>query len=211
MLGTKFYKTDFIPKNESKEEKERVDAVQAQYAELAVWCDCNHATIVDKGDYFEAVGLPDNTEEIRKALALRTAKEMISELQRIATVRSIPLEDDATALTIAPVCPDWKAGTHYEARDVVNHNGQAYKVIQAVDSLENQPPDAEGMLAIYRPLMPEHEGTLEDPIPFVSGMDVYNGKYYSYNGSVYLAKTDMLPCTWAPDTEGMWQWELVSV
>ena len=67
------------------------------------------------------------------------------------------------------------------------------------------------MLAIYRPLMPEHEGTLDDTIPFVYGMDVYNGKYYSYNGSVYLAKADMLPCTWAPGTQGLWQWELVSV
>ena len=161
----------------------------------------------DENGYPVSVDPPDNTAEIQKALALKTAKDMLSELQRIATVRSIPLEDDATALAIAPVCPEWKAGTHYEACDVVNHNGQAYRVIQSVDSLENQPPGAEGMLAIYRPLMPEHEGTLEDPIPFVSGMDVYNGKYYSYNGSIYLAKADMLPCTWAPDTEGMWQWE----
>ncbi len=209
MLGTKIYKTDLKAADDTPEEKERADAVQAQYAELAVWCTENNATMEDKGEYYEAVELPDRTEEILKAQALRNAKETLAELQRVSTVRSIPLEDDATALIVAPACPEWTAGTHYEAGDVVNHNGQAYRVIQSVDSLESQPPDAEGMLAIYRPLMPEHEGTLEDPIPFVSGMDVYNGKYYSYSSAVYLAKADMLPCTWAPGTEGLWQWELV--
>ncbi len=163
----------------------------------------------DNGDWYLAGKVPPKSAAELKALALRTAQKKLDELQRVATVRSIPLEDDATALVVAPACPEWSAGTHYEACDVVNHNGQAFKVIQPVDALENQPPDAEGMLAIYRPLMPEHDGTLDDPIPFVNGMDVYNGKYYTYNGSVYLAKADMMPCTWAPDTEGLWQWELV--
>ena len=122
---------------------------------------------------------------------------------------SIPLEDDATALTLSPVCPDWEMNHHYEAGEIVNHNGQAYRVIQAVNSLENQPPGAEGMLAIYRPLNPGHAGTLEDPIPFVNGMDVYNGKYYSFNEKTYLAKADMLPCIWDPGTAGLWQWEEV--
>lgn len=161
----------------------------------------------DEHGYPILIDPPDNTPEVQKARALRLAHEKLDRLQFVATVRSIPIEDNATALAVAPACPDWSAGTHYEACDVVNHNGQAYKVIQAVDSLENQPPDAEGMLAIYRPLMPEHNGTPEDPIPFVSGMDVYSGKYYAYNGATYLAKADMLPCTWAPDTQGLWQWE----
>ena len=84
-----------------------------------------------------------------------------------------------------------------------------WRVIQEVDSLENQPPGAEGMLAIYRPLNPEHAGTLDDPIPFVNGMDVYTGNYYSYEGKTYLAKADMLPCVWNPGSEGVWQWEVV--
>ena len=129
------------------------------------------------------------------------------ELKSVST--SIPLEYDATALALAPVCRDWEATHHYEAGEIVNHNGQAYRVIQAVNSLENQPPGAKGMLAIYRPLNPGHAGTLEDPIPFVNGMDVYNGKYYSFNEKTYLAKADMLPCIWDPGTAGLWQWEEV--
>lgn len=133
-----------------------------------------------------------------------------SALEMRAVSTSIPLEDDATALTLSPVCPDWEADHHYEAGEIVNHEGQAYRVIQVVYSLENQPPGAEGMLAIYRPLNPGHAGTQEDPIPFVNGMDVYNGKYYSFNEKTYLAKADMLPCTWEPGTEGVWQWEEVT-
>lgn len=123
---------------------------------------------------------------------------------------SIPLDDDETALTLAPICAEWKPNMTYEAGEILNHEGQAYRVMQKVDiSLEGQPPGAEGMLAVYRPLNTENSGTIDDPIPFVSGMDVYNGKYYSYNGKLYLAKADMLPCTWAPGTSGLWQWEEV--
>lgn len=130
-------------------------------------------------------------------------------MQRVVA-QAIPDDDDATALAIAPICPEWRDGVHYEAGEIVNRNGQAYRVVQAVDSLEHQPPGAEGMLAIYRPLNPEHAGTLDDPIPYVYGMDVYSGKYYSFNGKMYLAKADMIPCVWDPGTEGLWQWEEVT-
>lgn len=126
-----------------------------------------------------------------------------------SAMKVIPMEDDATALQLAPICPEWVADVHYTGGEIVNHNNVTYRVVQDVDALAEQPPGAEGMLAIYRPLNPEASGTLEDPIPFINGMDVYNGKYYSFNGKIYLAKADMIPCTWNPDTQGMWQWELV--
>lgn len=57
----------------------------------------------------------------------------------------------------------------------------------------------------------EHAGTLADPIPWVYGMDCYEGKYYSHNGSIYRVATGgtMAPCVWEPGTTGLWQWELV--
>ena len=136
------------------------------------------------------------------------AEELYQTLQKRSVMQSIPIDDDATAITLAPICPEWQAGTHYEAGEIVNRKGQPYRVVQAVDSLEHQSPDADGMLAIYRPLNTENSGTVDDPIPYVSGMDVYNGKYYSFNGNVYLCKQDMTPCVWDPGTAGVWQWEL---
>lgn len=85
-------------------------------------------------------------------------------------------------------------------------------LVQAVTPLEIQPPDMEGMLAIYRPVEREHTGTMADPIPWVSGMDCVEGKYYGYNGKTYRVAEGgtMSPCVWPPDTPDMWQWEVVS-
>ena len=55
-----------------------------------------------------------------------------------------------------------------------------------------------------------HDGSIDDPIPFVNGMDVETGKYYTYNGLLYQAQADMKPCVWPPDTPGLWQWRPVT-
>lgn len=51
-------------------------------------------------------------------------------------------------------------------------------------------------MAVYRPIDTAHKGTMEDPIPWVYGMDCASGLYYSYNAAVYLCKADMKPCVW---------------
>lgn len=119
-------------------------------------------------------------------------------------------------LAKAGVFEQWEAGKTYQAGYRLAHEGIVYEITQDVLSLENQPPNAEGMLAIYRPLSvdaetgEEPDGTLEHPYEFLYGMDVTNGKYYTYEGKLYLAKADMKPCVWYPGTEGVWQWEEVA-
>lgn len=123
---------------------------------------------------------------------------------------------DTQALQIKSVFSVWPNGVNtdgkYTKGQYITHNDQLYHIEQNVQPIESQPPDAEGMLAIYRPVDIEHEGTLDDPIPWVYGMNCYAGKYYSYNGNIYKVADggDMIPCTWKPGTAGMWQWELVS-
>lgn len=144
-----------------------------------------------------------------KVQAEATLDELAREQTRKSVIRAIPIDDDETALSVAPACPEWSAGEHYAAGDIINRNGQAYRVIQAVDAIESQPPGAEGMLAIYRPIDPA-TGTREDPKNFYYGMDVTSGLYYTYNGKLYLAKSDMPACTYYPGSEGVWQWEEVT-
>lgn len=144
-------------------------------------------------------------EEIER---LKQANDLLASLTRDNAFKSIPLDNDATALKIAAIAPEWHSGITYESGMIVNYNNQAYRVIQTVTSLEHQTPATEGMLAIYRPLVLTATGTIDDPITFISGMDVDNGKYYTFNGKVYLAKADMKPCVWNPDS-GIWQWEVV--
>ena len=120
---------------------------------------------------------------------------------------------DASALEMATLFPTWeevlRAGAELAKGRVISDNDQLYRVMQAVTPQAHQPPDGEGMLAVYRPVNREHAGTLEDPIPWVYGMDCTTGLYYSYEGGTYLCKGDMAPCVWPPDTPGLWQWEAV--
>ena len=108
---------------------------------------------------------------------------------------------------------DWAAGQTYAKGYRLAHKGIVYEVMQEVAAIENQPPDAAGMLAVYRPLSvdpetgEEPDGSREHPFAFLYGMDVKNGSYYSYEGKLWLAKADMPACVWTPGTEGLWQWE----
>lgn len=122
---------------------------------------------------------------------------------------------DETALEMPDLFRTWEealaAGTTLAQNSIVNDGGTLYRVVSAggVIPQAHQPPHGEGMLAVYRPIDTAHAGTLEDPIPWVYGMDCTEGLYYSYNATVYLCKANMTPCVWAPGTAGLWQWEAV--
>ena len=122
---------------------------------------------------------------------------------------------DETALEMPDLFRTWEevlaAGVTVAENSIINDGGTLYRVVAAGGVLpqEHQPPHGEGMLAVYRPIDTAHTGTLEDPIPWVYGMDCTEGLYYSYNATVYLCKANMTPCVWAPGTAGLWQWEAV--
>ena len=115
----------------------------------------------------------------------------------------------------AGLFPEWTHGAEYVKGNRIMHEGVVYEVQQPVTAQEHQPPGSTGMFAVYRPISVDSEtgdepdGSREKPYAFLSGMDVYTGKYYTFEGKLYLAKADMIPCVWAPGTAGLWQWELV--
>lgn len=106
MIGTKFYKPlqdntievekIVIEKDENGNDVERIEYetvandapnTLAKYAQAAEWCNANKATIEDKGDYYEAVALPEPTEEELQAQALASAKA-----ERAAEVEALTVE-----------------------------------------------------------------------------------------------------------------------
>lgn len=157
---------------------------------------------------------PMRMEEALNEMGVKAGEEnLVEQAQAIrAGMRALATSapDDVLLTTTQALYDIWVAGKHFDYNQPLTHNGQLYRVAQAggVDALETQPPDAEGMLAVYRPVDAVHAGTLEDPIPWVYGMDCDEGKYYAHNGGVYLCNADMHPCTWEPGTEGLWQWTL---
>ena len=160
---------------------------------------------------------PEVQEQRDVAMAKSQASSIITAAMQRSAVQTMSFAPaEFAVMAKAKLFDEWQAGETYEAGYRLVHEGVVYEVIQQVTAIETQPPSAEGMLAIYRPLSVDSEtgdepdGTIDDPIPYLDGMDVFNGKYYSYNGKTYLAKADMIPCTWAPGTAGLWQWEEVT-
>ena len=149
-------------------------------------------------------------EEQRKA----RAQELARRLARRAAAAETAYTDEE-ALELPDLLPTWEetlaAGAQLAAGTCLTKDGQVYRVVQAVTPQAHQPPDGEGMLAVYRPVSPGHAGTADDPIPWEYGMDCLAGQYFSYEGRIYrvAAGGDMIPCVWAPGTAGLWQWELI--
>ena len=171
--------------------------------------------VYDSGVYREAT--PEEIaaweEAARQPAPPPGPREQVMTLARTMPAAATTLTD-AVALSIPDLLPAWAellaAGNQVSAGVCLTHKGQTYRVVQAVTPIESQPPGGEGMLAIYRPIEREHTGTLSDPIPWVYGMDCYQGKYYAHGGITYLCRADMHPCTWAPGSDGTeGQWEAV--
>ena len=62
MIGTKF--------NKPLETQEQLD----EYSKAAEWCNENHATIEDKGEYYEVVEIPAPTQEEINAMEIERLK-----------------------------------------------------------------------------------------------------------------------------------------
>ena len=184
----------------------------------------------------EAMGLaPGTWEEITDAEAAELQKPTADELEAQAAIEAaaesaailtakmqrqlVQAEDFTPAefatLARAGLFPVWTAGESYVTGDRLVHEGVVYDVQQPVTAQGHQPPGSAGMLAIYRPISADPDtgdtpdGSRDNPYSFISGMDVSTGKYYTFEGKLYLAKADMKPCVWNPGTAGLWQWELV--
>lgn len=145
----------------------------------------------------------DNTARLSGQVAI-VAKMTVQDSTEIA---------DEDALKMPDLFRTWKEvlarGTTLAAQTIINKDGKLYRVQNIVTPMEHQPPDGEGMLAIYRPIDPAHAGTAEDPIPWVYGMDCEADLYYTHNDSTWRCAGDMKPCVWEPGTSGVWQWEKV--
>ena len=187
-------------------------AVPAGYAEITeeLYRNLLDGQAAGKRIVTGADGLPELAEQLSPDPdPVANAEKLLRSMQVRAAALAIPAADDAAAFTLAPLCRTWAANTHYDALEIVNHEDQPYRVVQAVDSLEHQMPGSAGMLAIYRPIDPA-PGTREEPKTFYLGMDVKEGLYYTSAGKLYLAKADLPACTYAPGTAGVWQWEEVA-
>jgi hypothetical protein len=127
-------------------------------------------------DYIELEG-PDTYEDILKE---SESAELIAR-----KINHIWLTDNE-ALSVKEMYPKWedKIGSTIEVGFITLYGGNLWKARQNHTALEVYPPSvATG--ALYEVVVYQHEGTMEDPIPYTPPMEIYEGKYYTQYDVLY--------------------------
>lgn len=95
---------------------------------------------------------------------------------------------DSEALAVKNLQKEWKSGEKVEVGDRRQYKDLLYKCRQAHTTQADWTPDK--YQAGWEVIDETHAGTREDPIPYTSGMQIYNGKYYTEDGILYLCNRD---------------------
>lgn len=131
--------------------------------------------------------LPEDSAE--KETQESQLQVMVMSAYRTAFLNELPDQE----ASIIPLCYDtWSSyiGKGLNQGDRVEYNGKLWKVRQNIPTvLENQYPCTD-TAALYEVIDVEHEGTLEDPIPYDQNMEVFKDKYYIENGITYKCIRD---------------------
>lgn len=95
------------------------------------------------------------------------------------------------ALSVKEFYPEWSADSvQVKQGEKYEYNGKLYEVVQDHTTQSNWSPGNQSSLWVE--VVEDHEGTLEDPIPYNEelnpmwqGMILEEGKYYTQSGVVY--------------------------
>ena len=187
-----------------------------EWAEINAYAEAHPDEVILEEPY---VPTEEEIAAAELAAAKREADAVLAAKSRVNMVQTMSFPSaEFSLLAKAELFPVWTAGETYPQGRRIQHEGIVYEVVSAngVTAEAHQPPNGEGRLAVYRPLSTDPTtgetptGTQDDPIPYLDGMDVEEGKYYSYNGKLYKANLTMPACVWPPDTAGLWQWTEVT-
>ena len=81
---------------------------------------------------------------------------------------------------------EWAVGKSVTTGERLRYGDRLYKVTQPHTTQADWTPDITASL--YTVIDEEHNGTLEDPIPAVSGMEYEYGKDYIEGETIYICK-----------------------
>lgn len=103
--------------------------------------------------------------------------------------------DDSTALTAVELFPQWnklvKDGTTVKKGFRFQYGTRLYRTEQPEYTfVETYVPGSTGTESLFSKVDESHAGTIEDPIPYETNMEIYEGLYYSQNGVTYLCIRD---------------------
>ncbi len=96
---------------------------------------------------------------------------------------------NATALELKGFYPEWKAGIEVKAGERYRVDDTLWECIQGHTTQENWRPGT-STASLWKVVDEEHAGTIDDPVPYITPMELFEGKYYRQNGVTYKCTRD---------------------
>lgn len=117
--------------------------------------------------------------------------ELLAAMLKMAIKQARQITDDQEALEVQVLYKQWdkQIGKQLNVGEYVQHNQRLYRVLQQHIAQSTWEP-GQGTESLFVVIDKQHKGTIEDPIPYVQNMELFNGKYYTQYEVVYLCTRD---------------------
>ena len=139
---------------------------------------------------------PDDFEEVDEEQNKEFEIDQVKRLNRITALISAEKQGinnlgltDRESLEVMDWFPAWEAGVPLNEGEKVTYNGTLWRVRQTHTSQEGWEPSI-STASLFEAVNVEASGTADDPIAYVPPMEIYNGKYYTQEGVLYLCTRD---------------------
>lgn len=124
--------------------------------------------------------------------------EVLAQMAKLAQKQAMQITDDAEALEVQYLYPEWKSGKSYTAGYRVNYNGTLYKTLQDHTSQDDWTPDVAPSL-FTKVLIPDANVIPEWEQP-ASTNPYSKGDKVTHNGKVWVSDVDNN--VWEPGVYG---------
>lgn len=118
-------------------------------------------------------------------------RNIYTALIKMAVKMARNITDDQEALSVKCLYKQWEKqiGRQLEVGEYIQYDGKLYRVLQQHVAQANWIPGV-GTESLFVVIDKEHSGLENDPIPWQSNMECFNGKYYIEDNVLYLCVRD---------------------
>lgn len=140
------------------------------------------------GDTVEKFEEVDSIPEIEESII--PIQEQMLKAQQL-TVKTMTTIENSVALEIPDLFPNFvdMIGEAVKKGNILKYTGKLYRVRQDHTVLVIYTPGIE-TASLYEVIDKEHDGTINDPIPYTPPMEIFNSKYYTQNSVLYRCTRD---------------------
>ena len=117
-------------------------------------------------------------------------QEQILKAQKLIMKTQVDVQN-SMALEIPDLFPSFvdMIGEAMKKGNILKYMGKLYRVRQDHTVLAIYTPGIE-TASLYEVIDKEHDGTINDPVPYIPPMEIFNSKYYTQNSVLYRCTRD---------------------